>query len=81
MRPSIAVPAAPALPGQAPPPAVGFAPVRKLLPYVWQWKWRVLFALACLIGAKLANIGVPLVLKSLVDALDLKPGVPRALLV
>ena len=69
------------MPGQAPPPAVGFAPVRKLLPYVWQWKWRVLFALACLIGAKLANIGVPLVLKSLVDALDLKPGDPRALLV
>jgi ATP-binding cassette subfamily B protein len=55
--------------------------VRKLLPYVWQWKWRVLFALACLVAAKLANIGVPLVLKALVDALDLKPGDPRSLLV
>ena len=31
--------------------------------------------------AKLANIGVPLVLKSLVDALDLKPGDPRSALV
>ncbi len=81
MRPSIAVPPLPTLPGQAPPPPVGFAPIRKLLPYVWQWKWRVLLALACLIGAKLANIGVPLVLKALVDALDLKPGDPRALLV
>jgi ATP-binding cassette, subfamily B, heavy metal transporter len=81
MRPSIAAPSLPTLPGQAPPPAVGFAPIRKLLPYVWQWKGRVLLALACLIGAKLANIGVPLVLKSLVDALDLKPGDPRALLV
>jgi ABC-type transport system involved in Fe-S cluster assembly fused permease/ATPase subunit len=65
----------------APPPAVGFAPIRKLLPYVWQWRWRVLLALACLVAAKLANVGVPLVLKALVDALDLKAGDPRALLV
>jgi ATP-binding cassette, subfamily B, heavy metal transporter len=76
---------APAMPAPTPagaPPATGsFAPVRKLLPYVWQWKWRVLFALGCLVAAKLANIGVPLVLKALVDALDLKPGDPRALLV
>jgi ATP-binding cassette, subfamily B, heavy metal transporter len=41
----------------------------------------VLFALGCLVAAKLANVGVPLVLKALVDALDLKPGDPRALLV
>src|SRR5664279_6474654 len=53
----------------------------KLLPYVWAWRWRVLIALACLVAAKLANIGVPLVLKSLVDALTLKPGDPRGLLV
>jgi ATP-binding cassette subfamily B protein len=81
MRRTVAAPALPTLPGQPPPPAAGFAPVRKLLPYVWQWKWRVLLALVCLVGAKLANIGVPLVLKQLVDALDLKPGDPRALLV
>ena len=53
----------------------------KLLPYVWAWRWRVLVALGCLIAAKLANIGVPLVLKSLVDALALKPGDPRSVLV
>ncbi len=41
----------------------------KLLPYVWAWRWRVLVALSCLVAAKLANIGVPLVLKRLVDAL------------
>jgi ATP-binding cassette, subfamily B, heavy metal transporter len=81
MRPSIAAPPVPVLPGAPPPAPVGFAPIRRLLPYVWQWKGRVLLALACLIGAKLANIGVPLVLKALVDALDLKPGDPRALLV
>ena len=53
----------------------------KLLPYVWAWRWRVLVALAFLVAAKLANIGVPLVLKSLVDALALKPGDPRVALV
>ncbi|MEO7055835.1 MAG: ABC transporter transmembrane domain-containing protein, partial [Caldimonas sp.] len=41
----------------------------------------MLVALSCLIAAKLANIGVPLVLKSLVDALALKPGDPRSVLV
>jgi ATP-binding cassette, subfamily B, heavy metal transporter len=53
----------------------------RLLPYVWAWRWRVLIALGCLVAAKLANIGVPLVLKNLVDALALKPGDPRAALV
>src|SRR5215213_5712746 len=53
----------------------------KLVPYVWQWRWRVLVALACLVAAKLANIGVPLVLKQLVDALALQPGDPRSVLV
>ena len=41
----------------------------------------MLVALLCLVAAKLANIGVPLVLKNLVDALSLKPGDPRAALV
>ena len=53
----------------------------KLAPYVWQWRWRVLLALACLVAAKLANVGVPLVLKRLVDALDLHPGDARTALV
>ena len=55
--------------------------LRKLVPYVWAWRWRVLVALACLVAAKLANIGVPLVLKSLVDALSLQPGDVRSVLV
>ena len=55
--------------------------LRKLVPYVWAWRWRVLLALSCLVAAKVANIGVPLVLKSLVDALALKPGDPRSVLV
>jgi ATP-binding cassette subfamily B protein len=56
------------------------ADAEKLVPYVWEWRWRVLLALAFLVAAKLANVGVPLVLKNLVDALDLKPGDPRAAL-
>ena len=40
-----------------------------LLPYLWEYKWRVLVALAFLASAKVANVGVPLVLKSVVDAL------------
>ena len=79
MRP--AIPAALPLPGAAPsPPRSDWATLRKLLPYVWQWRWRVGVALSFLVAAKLANVGVPLVLKQLVDALDLKPGDPRVAL-
>ena len=41
-----------------------------LLPYLWEYKGRVLLALACLVSAKLANVGVPLVMKEVVDDLD-----------
>jgi hypothetical protein len=34
-----------------------------------------------MVGAKLANVGVPLLLKNLVDAMTIKPGDPVALLV
>src|SRR5262245_10949246 len=63
-----------------PAPRSDWQTLRKLLPYVWQWRWRVLLALSFLVAAKVANIGVPLVLKQLVDALDLKPGDPRVAL-
>jgi ATP-binding cassette, subfamily B, heavy metal transporter len=48
-----------------------FAVIGTLLPYLWAWKWRVVFALTCLIAAKFANVGVPLILKGIVDALTL----------
>ena len=41
-----------------------------LLPYLWEYRWRVLLALVFLVTAKLANISVPLVLKEIVDSLD-----------
>ncbi|MEG0200508.1 MAG: ABC transporter ATP-binding protein/permease [Comamonas sp.] len=55
--------------------------IGRLLPYLWQYKWRVIAALLFMIGAKLANVGVPVLLKHLVDALDIKPGQAQALLV
>lgn len=47
-----------------------WANIRALLPYLWEYRGRVALALACLILAKLANIGVPLTLKRIVDSLD-----------
>ena len=41
-----------------------------LVPYLWEYKWRVVAALAFLVSAKLANVGVPLVMKEVVDGLD-----------
>jgi ATP-binding cassette subfamily B protein len=55
--------------------------VARLAPYVWEWKGRVLLALACLIAAKVAVVALPLVLREIVDALAPKAGDPRALLV
>jgi ATP-binding cassette subfamily B protein len=57
--------------------------LRTLLPYVMEYKWRVGFALACLVAAKLANVAVPLVMKQVVDRLDARTAmlaVPVALL-
>ena len=53
----------------------------RLFPYLWAYKWRVMAALGFMVGAKLANVSVPLLLKNLVDAMTLKPGDPAAVLV
>jgi ABC-type transport system involved in Fe-S cluster assembly fused permease/ATPase subunit len=57
--------------------------LRTLFPYLWEYKGRVLLALVCLIAAKFANVGVPLVMKKMVDALSAPDAVlyvPFALL-
>lgn len=41
-----------------------------LVPYLWDYRWRLGGALALLALAKLANIGVPVALKAIVDRLD-----------
>ncbi|MFH1495356.1 MAG: ABC transporter ATP-binding protein/permease [Pseudomonadota bacterium] len=50
--------------------------IRTLLPYLWEFKGRVILAVLLLILAKVASVAVPLVLKDIVDALDQ----PRAML-
>ncbi|TXJ10713.1 MAG: ABC transporter ATP-binding protein/permease, partial [Alicycliphilus sp.] len=57
------------------------ATLARLLPYLWEYKWRVAAAIALMLGAKMANVGVPLLLKQLVDAMTIAPGAPAALLV
>jgi ABC-type transport system involved in Fe-S cluster assembly fused permease/ATPase subunit len=57
--------------------------IRTLLPYLLEYKGRVAIALLCLTTAKLANVGVPLVMKGIVDSLGSKQAVlvlPFALL-
>ncbi len=54
-----------------------------LVPYLWEYRWRVLAALLLLVSAKLTNVAVPLVMKDVVDGLDPKLAVmvvPAALL-
>jgi len=48
-----------------------------LVPYLWEYRWRVAAALALLVAAKLTNVMVPLVIKEVVDGLDPKLAVPR----
>ncbi|GIK84866.1 ABC transporter ATP-binding protein/permease [Betaproteobacteria bacterium PRO7] len=57
-----------------------------LLPYLWSYKGRVLFAIACLVAAKVATVAVPVVLKHIVDAFATAPAqaavaIPLALIV
>jgi ATP-binding cassette subfamily B protein len=74
-----------ALPGPEPSERRDWQTLKSLLPYIWTYKGRVLFALACLIGAKAANVTVPLVFKQLIDTLSITPQqayivVPAAIL-
>jgi ABC-type transport system involved in Fe-S cluster assembly fused permease/ATPase subunit len=44
--------------------------VRRLLPYLWEFRGRVVLAVIFLVSAKLANITVPIVMKKIVDGLS-----------
>ncbi len=44
--------------------------IRSLLPYLWEFKSRVVIAMLLLVLAKLANVAIPLALKQIIDALD-----------
>jgi ATP-binding cassette subfamily B protein len=55
--------------------------IRDLLPYLLEYRFRVAFALSCLIAAKFANLGIPILMKELIDSLNIKASSPQALLV
>ena len=68
-----------------PQPRSDWATLGRLFPYLWHYKWRVILALTFMVGAKMANVGVPVLLKELVDRMDTRPAdalwlVPAALL-
>jgi len=54
--------------------------LKRLFPYLWDYKWRVMAALSFVLAAKLGNVGVPLLLKNLVDTMNFKPGDAQAVL-
>ena len=64
---------APLEPTPSAPTRSGINLLRALLPYLWQFRARIALALTLMLAAKLANVGVPLVLKRLVDDLDVEP--------
>jgi ATP-binding cassette, subfamily B, heavy metal transporter len=55
--------------------------IANLLPYLWTFKGRVILALSCLIAAKVANLGVPILLKVLVDSMSISPGLQTLIVV
>ncbi|MDP3654564.1 MAG: ABC transporter ATP-binding protein/permease [Rhodoferax sp.] len=62
-------------------PRSDWATLQRLFPYLWEYKWRVMAALAFMIGAKMANVSVPLLLKELVDTMNPKGGISASALV
>ncbi|MBG9389869.1 ABCB family ABC transporter ATP-binding protein/permease [Caenimonas aquaedulcis] len=77
----LAAPPLSATPGTPVRTHTDWATLKRLFPYLWQYKLRVVAALVFMVGAKLANVGVPVLLKTLVDAMSFKPGDPAAVLV
>ena len=65
----------------AKPPRSDWQTLARLLPYLWTYKWRVIFALGFMVGAKMANVSVPLLLKQLIDSLTITPGSVESFLV
>jgi len=63
------------------PARTDWGTLKRLFPYLWDYKWRVMAALSFVLAAKLGNVGVPLLLKNLVDTMNFKPGDAQAVLV
>ena len=63
-----------------PSPRSDWATLRRLFPYLWEYKYRVMAALAFMVGAKTANVSVPLLLKQLIDTMNPKGGIDASAL-
>ncbi|TCW36406.1 ATP-binding cassette subfamily B protein [Marichromatium gracile] len=44
--------------------------LRAMLPFLWEFRGRAALAIGCLVLAKVANVGVPMLLKEIVDAFE-----------
>lgn len=54
------------------PTSASWSSLTDLLPYLLEFRARIAIALVCLVAAKLASVGLPFVLKDIVDQLDTK---------
>lgn len=65
------------------PDRMNWSSLRELVPYLIEFKGRIFLAMLCLVGAKIASVGLPFILKDIVDSLN-SPSVlivPLALLI
>jgi len=53
--------------------------LRAMLPFLWDYRGRALVALGCLVVAKMANVGIPMLLKAIVDMLENSDQAPLVL--
>ena len=60
---------APTASDAARPPRGDWQVIKSLFPYLLEFRGRVTLALSCLVMAKVANLGVPIIMKHIVDGL------------
>lgn len=60
---------------------IDWSVVKQIWPYLTEFKRRVFLAITCLVLAKLASVGMPFVLKQVVDNLDSQMGGESALVI
>lgn len=58
---------------------VNWITLKRLIPYLLAYKKRIALAMSCLVAAKVASVGLPFILKYIVDHLDNKEGIIIAL--
>lgn len=49
---------------------VSWTSLKDLVPYLFEFKLRIVLALLCLVAAKVASVGLPFILKNIVDKLN-----------